>query len=253
MADVTEFQVPTNIKWQGTTGVVEYGGGDRNLLVLFYNKPVHNPAKSLAAGRPVFEDTVMVRIAPPGERLNIVERPAKGEDSRRFPLQWQQFQQNKQQTPEGTPIDLLYPDRPAIAATLRANGVHTIEQCAELSANAIENIGMGCQSWVNAAQQILTASNKGVKAVQLRHELEERDREIAHLKRMVEDLKATVQTMRNERLQQADLALQTLVAGAMPRPTHMPGVGFDPQTAMINATGQAIRQPARRRRTRLGE
>ena len=36
--------------------------------------------------------------------------------------------QNKAQVPEGTPIDLLYPENPAIGATLRGSGVQTIEQ-----------------------------------------------------------------------------------------------------------------------------
>ncbi len=250
MADNTEFSSPTNIRWQGHTGIVEYGN-DRSMVVIFYNKSVHNPARSLAEGRPIHDDQVFVRIAPPGERLNIVERPARGEDARRWPTQWQQFHANQQQTAEGTPIDLLYPERPSVAATLRAHGVHTVEQCAELSANAIDNIGMGSQSWVNASQKFLGDSNKGVKSAQFRHEMDERDREITHLRRMCEDMKNTIQTMRNERLVQADLALQTLVAGAMPRPQHMQGVSFDPQTAMINAQGHATRPTPKRQRPKL--
>src|SRR6202051_5174670 len=149
MADTTDFSAPTNINWAGHVGSVEYGGGDKAMVVMFFRRAVHNPAKSRETGKPSFEDQVFVRVHPPGERLNIVERPAKGDDARRWPNQWAQFHQNKDQIPEGTPIGLLYPDKPAVEATLRACGVFTIEQCADLSGHAIDNVGMGSQRWVN--------------------------------------------------------------------------------------------------------
>ena len=120
-----------------TLAIVEYGGGDRNMVCMFYNKPVLNPAKSDEKGRQIFDNKVYVCIHPPGERLNIVDREASDLERRRFPMQWEAFRKNKQQQPEGTPIELLYPGQPTIAATLRASGVQTVEQCAELSAPAI--------------------------------------------------------------------------------------------------------------------
>lgn len=255
MVDTTDFQAPTNIQWGGMggyVGTVEYGGGDKGLVVFFYNKSVHNKAKSLETGRQIYNDVVYVRMAPPGEKLNIVERPAHGGDARRFPQQWNQFTQNKQQTTEGTPVDLLYPDTPSVGATLRACGVYTVEQLADLSANAIENVGMGSQAWVNAAQKYMAAANKGVKLTQYRHDLEDRDREVAFLKKQVEDLMNTVQQLRNEQTIRGNIALQTLVAANMPRPTHMPNVGFDAETAMINARGRDERKaPKARGRAKL--
>jgi hypothetical protein len=232
-----DFTSPTNITWQGHTGLVEYGGGDKGMIARFYNRPMPNPAKSKELGRPYFEDKIYVIVHPPGERLNIVDREATGQDTRRWPMQWQQFQQNKQQQPDGTPIDLLYPEQPAVAATLRANGVSTIELCSELSAQAIDNIGMGCQRYVNDAKKFLEASAKGVKASQMRIELEERDREIRTLKSMVESLKSRVEELTSGAQGVPDLAsLQALLAASMGRPTHMPNKAFDPQSAMINAT-----------------
>src|SRR5574337_1408474 len=104
-----EFASHTGIRWNGNVGTVEYGGGDSKMVVLFYNKARHNPAKSQEAGRPVYDEAVFVKIHPPGERLNIVDRPATVQDQRRFPVQWAQFKENREQIPEGTPIDLLYP------------------------------------------------------------------------------------------------------------------------------------------------
>ena len=256
---MSDFQSPSGISWNGPVGTVQYGG-DKNLVVMFYTKPMHQPGKSLEQGRPVYEDTVMVKIHPPGERLNIVDRPARNDDKTRYALQWQQFSQNRQQMPDGTPIDLLYPDHPSIGATLRANGVYTIEQCADLSGPAIDSIGMGSQRYCNDAKKYIQAAEKGVKASQLRHELDERDGQIRTLTTTVDTLKAEVDRLRELNLGGVDMAkLQTLLAGQQVRPTYPAGAPkqmeqpFDAQTAQINATHATsdVARATKRKRARI--
>src|SRR5688572_6904100 len=182
MSDITGFATPTGIAWQGDVGVVQY---DNRQVVMFYNKPLQNPAKSAAAGRPIFDDVVFVKIHPPGERLNIVDCPATREHQQRYPHQWKQFSDQKQQIPEGTPVEMLYPEHPSIGATLRASNVHTVEQLAELSAHAIESIGMGAQRYVNDAVRYLKVADRGVKASEFRRELETLQQDKKILERQV--------------------------------------------------------------------
>jgi len=255
----TQFASPTNIQWNGHTGVAEYGGGDRGMVAMFYNRPVHNPAKSTQAGRPVFEDQVYVRIHPPGERLNIIDRPAKGDDSRRWPQQWQQFVQNKQQIPDGTPIGMLYPDYPSVAEMLKAFAVHTVEQCAQLSGPAIDTIGMGAQRYVNDAQKYLAMSSKGVKAGQFRHEMEEKDREIKVLNQKVEALMHQVDQLKENNAAQGNVAtaIGQALMNAQQHPVYPPPppqqtVGVDTQLGIINATHPTAQIPRRRAKPRLG-
>jgi len=253
----------TNIQWNGHVGNVEYGGGAKGQVAMFYYRPIHQPGKSLEEGRPVFDDVVYVRIHPPGERLNIIDRPASGADARMWPQQWQQFQQNKQQQPSGTPIEMLYPEVPSVAAMLRANGVCTIEQCADLSGPAIDNIGMGAQRYVNDSAKYIQMSEKNVKAGQFRHEMEEKDREIKLLTRQVEDLKSAVEESQANARAQSGMAQAMISAatGAAARPTHpgpypLPRPAGDPQLAMLNAThpsrAQRQQKPKGRSRPRLG-
>jgi hypothetical protein len=245
-----EFSAPTGIRMNGHVGIVEYGGGDRGMVCMFYNKALHNPAKSTAGGKPHYDDITFVRIHPPGERLNIVDRKATDADKRRFPVQWAQYQQQKEQIPEGTPIDLLYPEHPSIAATMRAHGVHTVEQCAELSANALETIGMGAQRYCNDAKRYIELAERGVKASQLRNELETRDREIAILKRTVEDLKTQINNQEGQHGALTQEQVLQAVASLMARPQHLPGKAFDPQTAQINAVNPETRGTTRQPRKR---
>ena len=51
---VDEFSGHTGIKWNGNVGTVEYGGGDRSMVAMFYNRPMHNPARSQTEGRPFY-------------------------------------------------------------------------------------------------------------------------------------------------------------------------------------------------------
>ena len=260
MADGSDFSSHTGIQWNGNVGVVEYGGGARGQLAIFYNKSIHNPVRSQQEGRPVFEDRVFIRVAPPGERLNIVDRPATRADQQRWPVQFAQFQQNKEQTPEGTPIDLLYPEKPAVAATLRANGVHTIEQCSELSGNAIDSIGMGAQGWVNAAQKYVSYANRGVAITQHRKDLEQRDAEIRMLRHQLEEMQQEMAGIRMEKASDNRqlAAIQELLAknlGQPPRPMSKKpqfGVSYDEpmdfEQERINIRSQMQNEPKPRMR-----
>jgi hypothetical protein len=249
MADADGLAPGTGINWQSeTVGVVEYAA-DKNQQAIFYMEPQLDPQKSAEMGRPIKKDTIMVRIAPPGERLNIVVRPAQQSDTRRWPMQWNQFQQHKKQTGDGTPIEMLFPATPSIAANLKASGVYTVEQCATLSGHAIDSIGMGAQKWVNAAVKYLEVASRGVKASQMQKELDQRDGEIRVLNQKVVDLTTTVQRLMANINNAASMHDQTLIAHGMVRPQHMPQRPFDPQLAQINATSptRQIQQQRRRR------
>lgn len=255
---MSDFTSPTGIDWAGHVGNVQYGN-DQNKVVMFYTRPKHNPAKSTQAGRPMYDDVVYVRIHPPGERLNIVDRPVVESDKRQYPLQWAQFSQNKEQIPDGTPIEMLYPDHPAIGATLRASGVHTVEQCAELSGPAIDAIGMGAQHYSNDAKKYIEVANKGVKGSELRRELEERDSQIRTLTKTVDSLKTEVNRLRDLNMANVDLkAVQKLLAGQQLQPTlpnqRQMDPAFDAQTAQINATDprvDIVRAVSKRTRARI--
>src|ERR1700686_1369111 len=251
----TPFASPSGINWNGHTGTVQYGKSDGQ-VVQFYNRSVQNQAKTLEHGRPYPEDIIYVRFFTPGEqRAQINDRPANRNDQMRWALQWNQFQQNKAQTVEGTPISVLYPDHPSIEAQCRSAGVFTVEQRAELSAHAIESVGMGAQSWVNYAVKYLEVANKGVNASTMRRELDQRDGQIRTLEQTVDMLKKEVARLQTGK--QADTVgraeMQAMIAAAMGQPQFPKtpdgqpiSKAFDAQTAQINA-GHVTREVAEKK------
>jgi hypothetical protein len=146
----------------------------------FYTRSVINKAKTAQEGRPIHDGVVFVMIRHPGER-DCTDRPATEQDKARFPQQWAAFAQNMSQVPEGTPLEILFPLNPEIASNLRSQGVHTVEQLAALSGDALRRVGMGSQGMQVKAQQFLAQASKGVEFHQMQAALKGRDDRIAAL------------------------------------------------------------------------
>ena len=222
----SEFAPVTGIDWTGEgVGMAKFGD-DSKQLVFFFWKSQRNEAKSIAENKPIFEDIPYIRMHPPGERLNIIERPARDDDKYRFPRQWNQFVQKQSQVPEGTPIELLYPNHPAYADTLRAHGIYTIQQLAELSAHAIDAVGMGAQEAVNKAQRYIKESGDSKALNALRKQLEDKDAAIRVLEKQIKLQKGQI----DELFARIGNTMAPTLAHLNPQDST-----FDVQSARINA------------------
>ncbi len=180
---------PQSFNQHGVTSV-NYGPDPNSLVVLFYSRAVHNPHKSQEEGRPVFDNKDYVKIHHPGEKLMAIDRPVSDLDKRQYRERWAQYQDKRQQTPDGVPIDLLFPHHPNVAMTLKQYNIHTVEQLANLSGDALGNIGMGAQDWQTRAKNYMLQAEKGVNHHKFQKELDERDSRIKTLERQVQEMAA---------------------------------------------------------------
>lgn len=170
---MNDFANPTGVQWEGEGyGQVKFGN-DSHTMGLFYTRSVLNTAKSRDAGRRIHENQTYVRIQQPGERLNVVDRPVQDNDKRRWPESWRAYVEGKTYVPDGTPVEMLFPNHPAVADNLKGLNIFTIEQMAVLSGNAIDAIGMGGQDWVNKAKAYLDKADKGKEFNKMAQDLEE--------------------------------------------------------------------------------
>lgn len=219
---------PTSVDWMagGHTGLVRFGE-DSNLLVMFYNRSVPVPALGSLNGRPIHRDEIYIKIQQPGETLNVIDRPVQEADKQRFRRQWANFIHDRTQVPEGTPIDLLFPNHPSVAENLRAMGVFTIEQCAELSAHALDTIGRGAQEYQNRAKKYLEAANKGVNFHKLQKENDELKQQMRIQESQIEQLKAQLDKITIQVTDPVRASLQPKFVE-----------GFDVQTERINSNSK---------------
>lgn len=229
MADATQFKSPTSIRMApgGTYGTVNFGE-DENLLVCFYNHATPDTSRSTEEGRPIYRDVIHVRIQQPGEMLNIIDRPANDSDKRRFKTQWANFVHDRTQIPEGTPIEMLFPNHPAVAENLRGFGVYTIEQCAALSATAIDTVGRGGQEYVTRAQKYIQQATSGKAFHVLQKQVDDKNQQIRVMEQQMEMMK--------HQLDALTLKFNDPIRGAEQPPfIH----GYDVQSERINANASS--------------
>jgi hypothetical protein len=178
-------------------GMVNLGPTDDQQVVIFRWESIQNQAKSRELGRPYYERHMYVMIHPPGERLNIIDRPVQETDKQRWPRQWNAFVANRAFVPEGTPIAQLFPANPEIADMLRGLGIHTIEMCAKMTPHAIDTVGMGAQDWVNKARTYLESAQRGVDYHKIEKMQIDHQHEVNALKNQIADLVSRMNSMQS--------------------------------------------------------
>lgn len=160
---------------------------DASLLVLFKPYADKNPAKSAAAGRPIFDDYDVCEIRLPGSR-NVGIYPAlsrshwhndpiTGEQvevtyAQRFAAQWKQYKEHEQQTKTGTPLTYATFLTEGKRAELRALNIYTIEALAHIDGQELKNLGQGGRDMKNKAEDYLAQSNTQAPLMQIQAELE---------------------------------------------------------------------------------
>lgn len=164
----------------GMTGFAAQGD-DSKVWAEFRMHPVVDGPASKEAGRTIKRDVPYIKIIQPGEsRLAAYDQPATNEDVARFPRQWALFQAGQKQDISGSPLDLLFPESPAIVENLKSVGIRTVEQLAGLPDTGLQNVGMGARQWQEKAKAYLEQATKGQGFHVLAAEIEQmklRDRE----------------------------------------------------------------------------
>lgn len=105
--------------------------GDENLAVRFYTAPIRNDHKSTEAGRPIYDDTEMVEIRVRGDRNNIVQRPVRPDDKRRFRDAYRAYQDGQKALDSGTPLAEWPIASASMVEEMKYLGFFTVEQLAQ--------------------------------------------------------------------------------------------------------------------------
>lgn len=135
---------------------------DRALSVLFYSKAIQNAFRSTAEGRPIFDDTDMVKIMLPGDDKNIIDTFAREDHKARWPRQWAHYENKRpgdQRLVGKTPLEHWQRLTPAQSEELRAMKFFAVDDIANASDAAIQRIGMAAgmapHAFREAAQRFL--------------------------------------------------------------------------------------------------
>lgn len=192
---MTSVVMPMEI---GGDGHYRLPGGDSRLWVKFSKKSRRVGHKSEMAGRPIYEDVDYITIQQPGERDQLV-RPVNDGDKERFRKQWDAYLAESEQTPEGTPVSLLFPNEPTVVDMLRDLKVYTVEQLSQLSEYAIDRLGIDGRRYVSKAKATLDQSANVAQINKLERQVEDMKEQLRQAQEANKAFSAQLREMMAER------------------------------------------------------
>lgn len=169
---------------------------DAQLVVTFRADKVKNEAKSVEAGRPIYDDIELCEVRTAGDRETVKVFPAhafhqwirneEGEQeqityAQRWSEQYRRFKERRAQIQEGTPLSELPFLTEAQRSTLKALNVHTAETLAAIDGPRLKTLGMGGREWKNQAQAYIDNASGSANVTAMAAKIEMLQQQIAAL------------------------------------------------------------------------
>ena len=161
---------------------------DAKLFVVFYKDAIHNEAKSLEAGRPIYDEVDLVKIMTPGSRDSVIEKVNYGHE-KRFPRQWAAYKNNADQGVSGTPLEEVPWLTMAQRAELKAVNVRSVEQLVGMADNMAQNF-MGFHGLKQRAQAFLDLAAGNAPTERLNAEIAKKDAELEVMRGQIAEMMA---------------------------------------------------------------
>lgn len=191
---MNDFALDTHATGMNHDGSVRFGA-ENQMLAIFYRGTKRDNFASQEAGYPIEKGVDMLEIRQFGEK-DSTKREVTTVDKQRFAQQWAAYQQNREQTQDGTPLDMLFPKNPEVVATLKANNVHTIQALAAVPDSVnLPFIG----EHRNKAKTFLDGIEKGQGFHALEKKLEDAEFSRMELEDTVKSLQARLAELEEER------------------------------------------------------
>lgn len=196
----------------------------------FHIEAVPDPVASAAAGRPIFVSQERVQYINPGSSNSPVDI-VTDEHRQRWPDYYAKFRAGEEFSVTGTPLEHWSFLRRTNVMELKAIGIFSVEQCADLPDTAVQRIGMGGDAIRKAAKAYLddaAAMSIVSEAIAAREAAEVRlaamEKKLAELTPLLESVHAENMMLKN---------------AAPPSQTYVPGM-HDPIQASLQAQTQPV-------------
>lgn len=174
--------------------------GDESLFPIFYMGVLKNEERTVAEGRPIYDDVECVRVIIPGDKNNVVDRPVRQDDKRRWPKQYELFKAGAREDEQisGTRLsDWPFLSR-AQCEEYRYLGLRTVEQLAAVSDSVLSRVPGMAQLRLNA-QVWLDKAKGAAEAAAIAKELLTQNSRIDELNEVVRDQARIIEEMKRER------------------------------------------------------
>lgn len=162
--------------------------GDDSLFVVFYMGTLKNEEKTIEAGRPIIDDIECCRIIVPGDKNNIVDRPATATDKQRFHKQYGLFKAGMKEDEQlsGTMLNEWPLLTRGQVEEFKYLGIRTVEQLAEVRDDIVSRVPGMVQLKQHAAVW-LGKSKSAAEAAKQAKIMTDQHAQIENLKEVVRD------------------------------------------------------------------
>jgi hypothetical protein len=163
------------------------------MAVFFHAVQVQNNFLTAQEKRPIFQERIFLKKLVPGDNTLTIDRPMREQDIEDYPVEWARFEQKKEATVAGTPIEVWNAISETQKAEFKALNIFTIDQFAQLADIAGNKI-MGFNDLREKARTFIAASQDSQIFDKIRAEtdakLQAQDVEMAELRAMIAELTA---------------------------------------------------------------
>ena len=163
------------------------------MAVFFHAVQVQNNFRTAEEKRPIFQERIFLKKLVPGDNTLTIDRPMREQDIEDFPVEWARFEQKKEETVPGTPIEVWSAVSETQKAEFKALNIFTIDQFAQLS-DIVGNKIMGFNDLRDKARAFIAAAEDSQMFDKIRAETDEKlkaqDAEMAELRAMIAELTA---------------------------------------------------------------
>ena len=163
------------------------------MAVFFHAVQVQNNFLTAQEKRPIFQERIFLKKLVPGDNTLTIDRPMREQDIEDYPVEWARFEQKKEATVAGTPIEVWTAISETQKAEFKALNIFTIDQFAQL-ADIVGNKIMGFNDLREKARTFIAASQDSQMFDKIRAEtdkkLQAQDVEMAELRAMIAELTA---------------------------------------------------------------
>lgn len=145
---------------------------DEGLAVRIYVAALKDEPASVTAGRPIFADTEMIEIRVRGDRNNVVNRPVREDDKRRFRAAYDDFKAGREKSSVGTPLAEWPIMSVSMTEEMKYLGFYTVEQLADAGEAALAKVP-GLLTMKNRAKAFLEFAKGAAPLEQLQTDVDQ--------------------------------------------------------------------------------
>jgi len=188
--DLTAARIPKNVK----NGEMLSHGDDSTVLATFSDEYIPNEFQTENQGKVVYDHFIQITLEYPGNNLSNFMyrfRPEEAGSSqwpKRFPRQWEAFKNQREQIPDGTPVEHWPPLDKKRVLELKAAKIYTVEQIASLTDMTGPNMGLDWRKLRDLAIAFVKPNEALVQTAKLSKENEDLKNKMEVMERQLSQL-----------------------------------------------------------------